>query len=133
MNAVFADTFYFLGLWNRRDQYANHVRAFSAEFRGQIITTDWVLIEVADALASSEVRDRTRDYFFILRNSPSVKVIEASCELFDRGLNFFHRHNDKEWTLTDCTSFIVMRDLGIKEALTGDKHFEQARLVALLK
>ena len=54
-------------------------------------------------------------------------------ELFDRALNFYHRHSDKEWSLTDCTSFIVMRDQGIKEALTGDKHFEQAGFVALLK
>jgi predicted nucleic acid-binding protein len=46
---------------------------------------------------------------------------------------FYHRHNDKKWSLTDCTSFVVMREMGITEALTGDTHFEQAGFVALLK
>ena len=41
--------------------------------------------------------------------------------------------NDKEWTLTDCISFVVMQREGITDALTADHHFEQAGFVALLK
>jgi predicted nucleic acid-binding protein len=40
---------------------------------------------------------------------------------------------DKRWTLTDCVSFVIMRERYVSEALTGDKHFEQAGFVALLK
>jgi predicted nucleic acid-binding protein len=53
--------------------------------------------------------------------------------LSDRALELYQQHADKEWTLTDCASFVVMRERGITAALTGDRHFEQAGFTALLK
>ena len=44
----------------------------------------------------------------------------------------YRSRRDKEWSLTDCISFVVMEDEGLREALTGDRHFEQAGFVALL-
>ena len=129
MKTFFADAYYLVARINRHEQ----VIEFSKTFRGNIVTTDWILMEVADALSSSEFRDHLRTFFSHLRNSPHIEVIEASRESFDRALNFFHRHDDKNWSLTDCTSFIVMRDRGITEALTGDKHFVQAGFVPLFK
>jgi predicted nucleic acid-binding protein len=60
-------------------------------------------------------------------------VIAASVE--DRSVDdrLFAKRPDKAWSLTDCISFVVMRDQDIAEALTGDRHFEQAGFVALLK
>ena len=54
-------------------------------------------------------------------------------QLLQEGIDFFDQRPDKEWSLTDCISFVVMHKEGITEALTGDKHFEQAGFVALLK
>jgi hypothetical protein len=51
----------------------------------------------------------------------------------DRGLALYAARPDKEWSLTDCVSFLVMQDHGVTEALTADHHFEQAGFVALLK
>jgi predicted nucleic acid-binding protein len=133
MSTFFADAYYFIARINQDDQYHGRVIEFSKTMRANLVTTDWVLMEVADALAGSEVRNQARDYFLYLRSLPHCEVIEAARDLFDRALNYYHRHADKDWSLTDCTSFMVMRDLGIKEALTGDKHFEQAGFVALLK
>lgn len=53
--------------------------------------------------------------------------------LFRRGLQLSNNRPEKEWSLTDCISFVVMKERRIKEALTGDHHFEQAGFVALLK
>ena len=39
---------------------------------------------------------------------------------------------DKDCSLTDCVSFVIMREAGLQEALTGDRHFEQAGFQALL-
>jgi uncharacterized protein len=98
-----------------------------------MITSDWVLMEVADALAESECRGRIRDFILHLREVSACEIVPASRELLDRALDIYHQHADKEWTLTDCTSFVIMRDRKLTDALTGDKHFEQAGFAALLK
>jgi hypothetical protein len=133
MSAIFADAFYFVARLNRRDQHHERVVAFSREFRSRIATTDWVLMEVADALAKSECRSRIRDFMMHLRQSEVCEVVPASREQFDRALELYQQHADKEWTLTDCVSFVIMREAGITQALTEDRHFEQAGFVALFK
>jgi predicted nucleic acid-binding protein len=133
MTERFADTFYFLGILNIHDQYSEVVEEFNRDLLGRIVTTDWVLMELADALASSRFRGHVREYISYLREFEMFELVRADDELFDRALSLYNRHIDKDWSLTDCTSFIVMRDRGITEALTGDKHFEQAGFVALLK
>jgi predicted nucleic acid-binding protein len=91
------------------------------------------LPEVADALAESECRGRVREFIHCLRASAACEIVPASRELLDRALELYHQHADKGWTLTDCGSFVIMRDRGVTQALTGDRHFEQAGFVALLK
>lgn len=61
-----------------------------------------------------------------LREDPSVVVVDASRELYERGVGLYAERQDKEWSLTDCISFVVMNDQGISEALTTDRHFRQA-------
>lgn len=133
MKLAFADAFYFVARLNRRDQYHEAVLRFSRDFRARILTSDWVLVEVADALAESESRSRVRDFILHLQRNASCEVIPASRELLERALDLYHQHADKQWTLTDCVSFVIMRECNVTEALTGDKHFEQAGFVALLK
>ena len=133
MSLVFADAFYFVARLNRRDQHHERVVAFSREFRAQMLTTDWVLTEVADALAKSESRQRIREFILHLRQSKVCEVVPAARELFDSGLEWYRQHADKAWTLTDCVSFVVMRERGITQALTEDHHFEQAGFIPLFK
>jgi uncharacterized protein len=66
------------------------------------------------------------------RQDTKVTVVAATHELFDRAVRFFANRHDKSWSLTDCTSFIVMKDLAIGEALTADHHFAQAGFIPLL-
>ncbi|MCG3197312.1 MAG: hypothetical protein GHCLOJNM_01797 [bacterium] len=67
-----------------------------------------------------------------LMANPNAKVVPASRDLFEEGLSLFSRRPDKEWSLTDCISFVVMEREGLTEALTGDRHFVQAGFKALL-
>ena len=60
-------------------------------------------------------------------------MVPFDAGLMDRGLAIFAERQDKDWPLTDCISFVVMQEQGITEALTGDRHFEQAGFVAMLK
>jgi predicted nucleic acid-binding protein len=90
-------------------------------------------MEVADALAGSESRVRMRAFILHLRQSAACEIVPASREDMDRALELYHQHADKGWTLTDCVSFVIMRERNVLSALTGDKHFEQAGFTALLK
>lgn len=132
MMRVFADSFYFIALLNERD--AGHPRAveLSRERRALLLTTRWVLAEVADALCESAWRERVGAFIEFVLSTPGFVVREGSDELFVRGLELYRSRMDKEWSLTDCISFAVMKDEGIMDALTGDHHFLQAGFTVLL-
>jgi len=123
---VFADAFFFIALLNRRDEYHGIVKDYALAFHETLVTTQWVLTEVADALAASSSRQAIRSLVAELADNPSVLLVEATTALFQRGLTIYHDRPDKHWSLTDCISFVVMTDRGISEALTGDRHFAQA-------
>ena len=133
MSATFADSFYFLALFNPRD--AAHERAVRAsqDVPNTLVTTDWVLVELADALCDPVNRVGCIGLVNDLRRSSRVKVEPATRELLNAGWSLYQQRLDKDWSLTDCTSFVVMEQRGIAEALTGDHHFEQAGFRALLK
>jgi predicted nucleic acid-binding protein len=132
MRVVFADTFYFLSLLSDKDASHRSAVAFSDSYRGRIITTEWVLVEVGDAFSKGHWRSTFLETLRRLRNNSRVAVVKASHELFERAVDLFAARPDKNWSLTDCTSFLVMEDHGVVEALTADQHFAQAGFVALL-
>jgi predicted nucleic acid-binding protein len=132
MMPVFADTFYFIALLSS-DEKA-HARA--VEYSGlvdRIVTTEWILIELADGLCNTANRDRYRVIRTGLFANPLAEVVPLDMNLHERAIALYVQMADKEWSLTDCVSFLVMRDRGLTEALTADRHFEQAGFVALLK
>ena len=133
MKAVFADAFYFVGLLNLKDEHHAKVVAAAGQLHEDVVTTEWVLAEFADALAKSASRRLVPQFVRDLEEDPKVRIVRASTELFRRGLQLYDERPDKEWSLTDCISFLVMKDAGLSAALTGDKHFEQAGFRALLK
>ena len=133
MKTVFADAFYFVGLVNRADQHHARIVAAARQLREDVLTTEWILAEFADALAESSSRRLVPQFIRALEQDPKVRIIRADTVLFHRGLRLYEERPDKEWSLTDCLSFVVMEQENIREALTGDQHFEQAGFIALLK
>ncbi len=133
MNPLFADTFYFLALLHENDAAHAQTLALSAKLSNPILTTVWVLTEVADALSAPNLRTNFLPLLEVLRTDPACTIVPPSQELFDQGVEVYAGRADKEWSLTDCISFEVMRRYGVTEALTGDRHFEQAGFAALLK
>ncbi|HEV3271535.1 MAG TPA: PIN domain-containing protein [Candidatus Methylacidiphilales bacterium] len=133
MKTIFADTFYFLALYYPDDQYHAKTVRVARQLKARLLTTDWVLTEVADALSKGESRLKVADLIRRVRSSPVWEIIPFSRDQFDAAIEFHSQHRDKEWTLTDCASFLIMQERGITEALTGDRHFEQAGFTALLK
>jgi predicted nucleic acid-binding protein len=133
MRTVFADSFYFIAQLNPADEAHAKATAFTADFEGNLLTTDWILVEVGDAFSRPSNRERFVNFCRQLPATADLTIVPASRTLFMEGLELFAKRPDKEWSLTDCISFVVMQEQGVTEALTGDHHFEQAGFVALLK
>jgi predicted nucleic acid-binding protein len=96
MSEVFADAFYFVARLNRHDQHHERTALFSLAAGTRLITSEWILLEVADALAKSEVRPYLRDIMHDLRRSAAGEIVSVSAEGFSRALDFCHQHRDKE-------------------------------------
>jgi uncharacterized protein len=133
MNAVFADTYYFIALINPKDPAHSRAVQLSRQGRGRMVSTAWVFTELADGLSRTADRYLFATILADFESDPINLFVGAEEELWRRGADLYHARHDKQWSLTDCISFVVMKQHGITDALTGDHHFEQAGFAALLK
>ena len=133
MRTVFADTFFFLAQLNPKDEA--HLRSvnFTSSYHDRMLTTDWVIVELGDAFAHPPNRRVFIDFFNQLQSQTKMSIVPSGRELLESGLRLYANRLDKDWSLTDCISFVVMQRERITEALTADHHFEQAGFTALLK
>jgi predicted nucleic acid-binding protein len=130
---VFADTFYLLALINPSDAAHEWAVVAAQALRAPLVTTTWVLTELADAMADPGNRDTCVGFIDDLRGQSKFVILPPTQELFEAGFELYRNRPDKGWSLTDCISFHVMQDRNMTDALTGDHHFEQAGFAALLK
>jgi uncharacterized protein len=132
---VFLDTAYVNARVNTRDQWHEAAtrweRKLAAE-RRPLVTSEFVLMEMADGLAAVRFRTHAVQVIIALQASPRVEIVPVSSQLFAAALDLYRNRPDKDWGLTDCTSFVVMGERGLTEALTTDDHFRQAGFHALL-
>jgi predicted nucleic acid-binding protein len=133
MKPTFVDTSFLLGLVLADDELHEAALRWRRAIGGPLLTTEYVLVEFADALSHEHLRGVALSTIALLRGDPDVRIIAASSGLLDRALELFGERMDKQWALTDCISFVVMEDEEATDALTADHHFEQASFVALLR
>ena len=135
IDRLFVDASYVVALFNRRDQYhavVDKLRPTVATSR-QMWTTDAVLLEIGSIFAEPRTRAYAiRSWELFHSDNPRYQSLTASSELLSRAMNLFQNRPDKSWSLVDCTSFIAMEELGIRDALTADHHFVQAGFRALM-
>lgn len=131
--SAFADTFALIAWLNPRDNAHTRVAAFLDGFTERLVTTEWVLMELADALSAPTARSTVVSFLQAARGDPLFQVIGYEPLVYQEGFDLFAARTDKEWSLTDCISFAVMSERGIHDALTADHHFEQAGFRAVFK
>ena len=134
-NSVFLDTNGWLALLNSGD--TRHVQVdgtWRELIRGgaRIVLTDWIVAETGNGSAKSQRKHRVMEAIQATIQNSNVELIFIADAMLQRSLEFFGQHADKSWGLVDCASFLVMRDHGITDAFTSDKHFEQAGFRCLL-
>jgi len=133
MSAVFADASFYVALQSRRDRHHEGAHRLTESLDGPIVTTAWVLTEVANYFSASGTRQRFLALLDDLEQDKYVTIVPISHDDYLRGFALYRSRLDKDWSLTDCISFLVMEDHGLQEALTADHHFEQAGFNVLLK
>ena len=129
MNPVFVDTGYLLALELANDQ--NHQSAIDHWQRvvtslPPLVTTSYIFDEVVTFFNSRGYHSKAVEVGTRLLRSPSVRLVHVDEALFNEGWVFLRQHRDKNYSLTDCISFIVMQKFGITVAYAFDRHFVQA-------
>jgi predicted nucleic acid-binding protein len=134
MKQIFADTSYWIGLVNPRDQIHQKVIKITQQlFSVRLVTTEMVLGELLNSFSDSPFRRTVAGMVLKLRNDRNLRIVPQTSEQFESALRRYKQAADKSWSLTDCASFEVMEAEQIQAALTHDQHFAQAGYETLLR
>ncbi len=136
MKIVFADAGYWIALFNPRDALHTKAITTSQAIQAQLtVTSQMVLVEFLNHHAAMGAKFRQRSVKVVeqLRKDPKVEVVPQTNEQFEQALALYAQRQDKAWGLVDCSSFLIMQERGISQALAYDEHFRQAGFVPLLR
>jgi predicted nucleic acid-binding protein len=131
----FADSSYWMALSRKRDQYNRHAVAwnqFVIRTKSIIVTTEAVLWEWLNAFSDASTRAVAAEGYRRAHADARIEVVPFEPELIDSAVDLYRMRPDKSWSLTDCLSFVVMERRQLTEALTTDRHFEQAGMKAMM-
>ncbi len=138
MNAAaiwFADTSFWIAVSQKTDQYHGRASAWSdylVKKDAFILTTEAVLWEWMNALANSTTRRPTAEGYRRCHQDTQIEVVPFAVDIIAAASRLYEARSDKDWSLTDCLSFLVMEQRGVPRALTTDHHFRQAGFEAAL-
>lgn len=136
MKKVFADTGYWIVLLNPKNDLHQKARQLSINLISTpIVTSEMVFTELLNAFSGEGKSYRQKSVRFIKHafTNAEIEVILQTDAIFHNALELYDQRSDQAWSHTDCTSFQIMHQQNILEALAYDKHFEQAEFIALLR
>jgi len=133
--AVLLDTSFILALENRDDPHHQRAKSLDRELAAENCpyVFHWgILFEIADGYARIARRSKGLQLIQKLETEQGYLLHPITEPILQQALALYRSRSDKEWGLTDCVSFVLMKQEGITEALTADGHFRQAGFIALL-
>jgi predicted nucleic acid-binding protein len=138
MAEIFVDTAGWAQLLGPSEPYqavAASIYARALQRGSNLVTTNYVITELV-ALITSPLRVPRRTIISLvgdLKVASHVEIVHVDPTLHEQAWQLLTKRPDKNWSLVDCASFVVMQQRSIQEALTTDHHFEQAGFTNLLK
>ncbi|MGV6816904.1 MAG: type II toxin-antitoxin system VapC family toxin [Thiotrichales bacterium] len=126
MRPVFVDTGGWFAALARRDQDHATASDFLRQWKGELVTTDYVLDETLTLIQSRIDHTTAVNFLDAIERSGALDLVFVAPEDYYKALDLFRRRTDKQWSFTDCTSFTVMARLDLSHALAFDNHFRQA-------
>lgn len=136
MRQIFLDTAYLQALIDTGDNLHRLAITLTARLgKIQGVTSEMVLTELLNALSGrgNYLRQSAINLSLDLRNDGDTIIIPQTSEQFEQAFAFYQRRLDKGYSLTDCASMQIMKQLKINEILTFDRHFQQEGFRALLR
>jgi len=133
---VFMDTAGFLALWDAADEHHGRALRLQGELTRQgrrFLTTDYIIDESVTLLLVRHSHAAAADFLQTVTSSESLRLEWVTPDRFHAAAAFFARHDDKEWSFTDCVSFQLMHELNLRDCFTTDQHFRQAGFNPLLE
>jgi hypothetical protein len=129
MSGLFVDTAGWMMLADAADD--NHEAACRArdawlERGGSLVSTDYVVDETLTLLRVRLGLDAAHRWWETVDSSPRLRWEWIDAPRAERAREWFFRWRDKNFSFTDCTSFVVMRERRLEKALTSDRHFTRA-------
>jgi predicted nucleic acid-binding protein len=135
MNVVFVDSVYWIARLDPRDQWHSKSKEADRALAGyRLYTTYEIMTELLAFYAGRGMilRRAAADTVARILANPNITVVPQTRELFEAAFSRYTERVDKEWSLTDCISMLVMERNGIAGVLTHDMHFSQAGFKVLL-
>jgi uncharacterized protein len=125
----FIDTSFIIALASRKD--SNHKKAlelsdFIKEKKIKLMISEFIILEMCNSFAKANLKKNAIEIVDSIYQDPNIEIIKLSDKYFQYGLDLFRKAEDKNWSLIDCISIEIIREKGIKNVLTTDKHFFQA-------
>jgi predicted nucleic acid-binding protein len=130
---TFIDTGYLIGLINPSDELHARAVEWSGRVSLPVVSTDYVFLEVLNYFSATPFRIRAHEVLHRLATDPAFELVHVETVRLAKGMELHRRRADKDWSLTDCVSFILMEERGMTSALAYDRHFEQAGYESLLR
>ena len=128
MRGVFADTAGWMACADSADpthRAATTARDAWLEQGGVFITTDYIADETLTLIRLRLGHPAAEAWWRQVDSSSRVRWEPITPARLEKARGLFFRYHDKEFSFTDCTSFVVMRELKLREVLTTDHHFAQ--------
>lgn len=138
MADVFVDTSGWACFFVRTEPFHASAKTFMQQWKAdgtRVVTTNYIILELVALFISPLRVPRTQQIKTIetIRTAPWVEIVHIDPTLDNEAWKLLKNRPDKEWSLVDCSSFVLMQQRGIIEAFTTDHHFEQTGFVRLLK
>lgn len=135
MKPVFVDTSGWVALLVKSDFHHEQASTIYSDLiarRIELITHEAILMELGNALAGRNTRTAVVGLLSLLNGTKLIERVALDDALIRGAWQLYSSRPDKDWGIVDCISFLLMQSRGLSEALTADKHFEQAGFVRLL-
>jgi len=124
---LFADTSFLVAVYNEKDK--NHIQAkqFFSESENQIlyVISDYIFDEILTVVLVRAGKFLSVQTGEKILADDRIHIVQVDEDVFEKSWLIYRMFKDKHWSFTDCTSYVLMKNLSIHTGVSFDEHFRQ--------